>query len=164
MKQSGCRESSGIRVLSPRIEPPLYEEEGSIDNTAMVEGENVTPPEGSLAKLRVGFPSASAPKTCKPNFSMKELFPAPGGPAKPTRKAPPEAEGGDESEEEPAREASLMAWSRIEACSFLLASVDSISVTALERARRLSCLEAPESISVLRIPVVRAVSPSRVAT
>jgi hypothetical protein len=93
---------------------------------------------------------------------MKELFPAPGGPAKPTLKAPEAEEGDDSTGGQSTREASLMAWSIIDACSFLLASVDSIRVTALDRAKRLACLDDPESNSVLRIPVVRAVKPPRV--
>ena len=89
-KQEGCRESSGMRVLSPRIEPPEYVEEGSMERTEREEGYqggvvDFLASRDSSAR-RVGLPSMSEPRMWRPKVSMKEDFPAPGGPAMPTRK------------------------------------------------------------------------------
>src|SRR5262245_47622633 len=65
---SGERVSSSMRVLSPRIEPPLRVLDGSTASTA------------------TRWPWST---TCRPNASMKVDFPAPGAPEMPMRIEPP---------------------------------------------------------------------------
>ena len=64
MKTSGLPEMLSMRVLSPRIEPPLRSDEGSMASTA------------SLCRSEV---------TMLPTASMKVDFPAPGTPVMPMR-------------------------------------------------------------------------------
>ena len=68
MKAAGCVDNSGIRVLSPRMEPPLMTELGSTVSTA------------------TRWPAAMA---CSPNTSMKVDLPTPGTPVMPTLREPP---------------------------------------------------------------------------
>ncbi len=65
--------------MSPRIDPPVRGEDGSIATTA-------TRMEGNVFTRY------------RPSVSMRVLFPAPGGPAMPTRNVEGEGEGGGEEE------------------------------------------------------------------
>ena len=64
MKAWSVRDSSVIRVLSPRIEPPVRRDEGSTASTA------------------TRLPRATR---CSPNASMKVDLPTPGTPEMPSR-------------------------------------------------------------------------------
>ena len=68
MKASGRWQSCSIRVLSPRMEPPESDEDGSTASTASF------------------FP---CPISQTPRVSMKVDFPAPGTPEMPIRTASP---------------------------------------------------------------------------
>ncbi len=68
MKASGWRESSLMRVLSPRIDPPVRELDGSTASTAT---------------------RCPSPTRCRPNASMKVDLPTPGAPLMPMRTARP---------------------------------------------------------------------------
>jgi len=68
MNAAGCRASRSMRVLSPRMLPPVTGLLGSTLNTATRQ---------------------SAVQSCMPRASMKVLLPAPGTPVMPTRNAPP---------------------------------------------------------------------------
>src|SRR5581483_2363012 len=70
MKASGAAASRGMRVLSPKIDPP----ERALD--------------GSTARTATRF---SCAMRWRPNASMKVLFPTPGTPLTPMRAAPPVA-------------------------------------------------------------------------
>lgn len=59
-KALSSRQSSSIRVLSPRMEPPVRSELGSIARTASFRFYSLT--------------------MCRPSFSIKLLLPAPGAP------------------------------------------------------------------------------------
>src|SRR3954447_9111383 len=68
MNASGWRDSSAMRVLSPRIEPPVRELDGSTASTA------------------ARWPR---PTRCRPNASMNVDLPTPGEPLMPMRTEPP---------------------------------------------------------------------------
>ncbi|PWC75614.1 hypothetical protein TSH64_12310 [Azospirillum sp. TSH64] len=64
MKAAGSRDRSTIRVLSPKIEPPVRCDDGSTASTATL---------------------CPSPMTCSPNASMKVDLPTPGTPEMPSR-------------------------------------------------------------------------------
>ena len=68
MKAAGARDSSAIRVLSPRIAPPPRFDDGSTASTAI---------------------RRPSPMPARPKRSIKVDLPAPGGPEMPIRIAPP---------------------------------------------------------------------------
>ena len=73
-KAKGCCESFSIRVLSPRIDPPVDLEDGSIAYRP------------SFSQMLTSTASFSPkPQICMPSLSMSEDFPAPGDPQNPTR-------------------------------------------------------------------------------
>ena len=84
MKAFSSRARSAMRVLSPRIEPPVSAEEGSMESTAT---------------------RRSRATRCLPSASMKVDLPTPGAPEMPMRMAPP-ACGARRSSSAPAAAAS----------------------------------------------------------